>query len=76
MIDLEGDDELVLDEEQAIVDNHEDKVAEIIERLQLVPPESKAAPWVAHPLVTRIIYTRGNHVEKGSYVQSRMRSKA
>ena len=49
VIDLVGDDEQVLDEKQAVMDNHEDKFAEIIERLQQLQPELKAAPSVAHP---------------------------
>ena len=53
MIDLVRDDEHVLDEEQAVVDDHEDKVTEIIERLQLLHPESKAALSVAHPMASK-----------------------
>ena len=48
MIDLVGDHEQVLDKEQAVMDNHEDKVAEIIERLQELRAEAKAALSVAH----------------------------
>ena len=48
VIDLVGDDEHVLDEEQAVMEEHEDKVAEIIEHLQELPPEAKAALLVAH----------------------------
>ena len=48
MVDLVGDDEQVKDEEQAMMDNHEDKVAEIIERLQVLRPKAKTALSVAH----------------------------
>ena len=48
MINLVGDDEQVLDEKQAIMDDHEDKVAEIIECLQQLRPEAKAALSAAH----------------------------
>ena len=49
MIDLVGNDEYVLDKERTFMDDHEDKVPEIMEHLQLLRPESKAAPSVAHP---------------------------
>ena len=43
VIDLVGDDEPVLDEEQTVMDDHEHNVAQIIEWLQQVRPEAKAA---------------------------------
>ena len=82
VIDLVGGAEQILDEEQAVMDDHEDKVAEITERLQQLRPELKAAPSVAH-LTTHSHHLRKrlNHVERivrsvGSCVQSRTRSKA
>ena len=48
MINLVGEDEQKLDEEQAVTDDHEDKFAEIIKRLQQLRPESKAASLAAH----------------------------
>ena len=48
MIDLVGDDEHVLAKGQAVMDDHEDKVAEIMQRLQELLPEAKAALSVAH----------------------------
>ena len=48
MIDLVGDDNQVLHEEEAIMDDHKDKVAENIERLQQLWPEAKVALSVAH----------------------------
>ena len=50
VIDLVGDDEQKLDEEQAVMGNHEDKVAEITECLQQLWPESKAASSAAHSM--------------------------
>ena len=43
VINLVGDDEQKLDEEQAVMDDHKDRVAEITERLQQLRPESKVA---------------------------------
>ena len=40
VISLVGNDKQILDEEQVIMDDYEDKVAEIIERLQQLQPES------------------------------------
>ena len=48
VIDLAGDDKQILDEEQAVMDDHEDKVEEITERMQQRYPESKAASLAAH----------------------------
>ena len=48
VIDLVRDDEQVLDKEQAVMDDHKDKVAEIIEGLQELRPKAKAALSVAH----------------------------
>ena len=46
MIDLVKDHKHVIGEEQAVVDNHEHKFAEIIERMQGLWPEAKAAIFV------------------------------
>ena len=48
MIDLVSDDEHVLDEEKAVIDDQEDKVAEIIEHMQQLRPEAVAALSAAH----------------------------
>ena len=48
VIDLVEDHEQVLDDEQAIMNDYEEKVAEIIECLQELRPEAKAALSVAH----------------------------
>ena len=48
VIDLVEDDEQILNEQQAVIDNHEDKVAEITECLQQLRLESKAASAAAH----------------------------
>ena len=48
VIDLVGYDEQILDDEQPIMDDNEDKVAEIIERLQQLRPKSKATLLTAH----------------------------
>ena len=48
MIDLAGDGEQKLDEDQAVMDDHEDKVAEITVRLQQLQPDSKAVLLVVH----------------------------
>ena len=65
VIDLVGDDGQTLDEQQVVMDDHKDKVAEIIERLQLLCPESKAAPSVAHPTShSHHLRKRLNHVER------------
>ena len=50
VIDLVGDDEQKLDEEQAVMDDHKDKVAEITEHLQQLRPESKAASSAVHSM--------------------------
>ena len=75
MIDLVRGVEQILDEEQVIMDDHEDKVAEITERLQQLPQELKAAPSVAHPTshlhhlckrlnqVERIVHSVKNEIE-------------
>ena len=43
VIDLIGDEQQKLDEEQALMDDHEDKVADITVRVQQLWPETKAA---------------------------------
>ena len=48
MINLLRDDKQILDEEQAIMDDHKDKVAEIIQHMQELQPETKAELSVAH----------------------------
>ena len=68
VIYLVGDDEHVLHQEQAVMDDHEDKFAEIIECLQLLCPESKAAPSVTHPTSPHLLGKRLNHV--GTIVHS------
>ena len=48
MIDLVGTIEQVLDKQHAVMDDHENKVAEVIECLHELQPEAKAAVSVAH----------------------------
>ena len=50
VIDLVGVDKQKLGEEQALMDNHEDKVAEIVLRLQQLWPDSKAALLAMHSM--------------------------
>ena len=65
VINLVGNDEHILDEEQATMDNHEDKVAEIIERLQQLRPEAKAAFSIAHFMdLSHHLRRRLNNVER------------
>ena len=48
VIDLVGNYEQILDEEQAVMDDHKDKVSEIVLCLQQLWPDSKAASLAAH----------------------------
>ena len=48
VIDLVRDDKQKLDEEQAVMNNHKDKVPKIVVRLQQLRPESKAASLAVH----------------------------
>ena len=59
MIDLVRDNEQKLDEEQAVMDDHEDKVAKITEHLQQLGPESKAASLRRTLWATQITCARG-----------------
>ena len=50
VIDLVGDDEQKLDEEQALMDDNEDKVAEIVVCLQQLQTDSKVASLTVHSM--------------------------
>ena len=69
VIDLVGDDEQVSAKEQAIMDDHEDKVAEIVEHLQKLWPEPKAAISVAHSMGhLHYLFRRINDVERNLHL--------
>ena len=65
VIDLVGEDEQIFDAEQVVMDDHEDKVAEITKHLQQLQPEIKAALSAAHPMGhSHHLCKRLNHIEK------------
>ena len=76
MINLVGDEEQILDEEQAVMDDQEDKVAEITERLHQLLPESKVASLAANSVGHSNHLQKGLNHLKGLRVQSRTRLKA
>ena len=65
VIDLVGDDEQKLDEEQAVMDDHEDKVAVITECQQQLWPKSKVATSAAHSTgQSHHLHSQLNNVER------------